>query len=116
MRITGVHRISHETKDNRYFVVDNAVKIDKKRNGKRSEYPDDCRTWLSIHGNCNRTSNLVHSEENFEKFFVRDGLYCKEKKVNRKRTFVPVSSTAFHRCYDGDLQGLFQAQGRPDAS
>ena len=80
-----------EPKDNRYFVVDNAENIDRKRSGKRSEHPDDCGTWLSTHGNCNRTSYLVHSEENFEKLFVRDGLYCKEKKVNRKRTYVPLS-------------------------
>ena len=85
------HRIRHGTKDNRYIVVDNAEKIDKKRSGKISEHPDDCGTWLSTHRNCNRTSYLVHSEENFEKLFVRDGLYCKENKVNRKRTYVPLS-------------------------
>jgi len=84
--------IRHQTaptgrKDNRYCVVDNIGNTERHRRGQRRQYDDDCGAWNSSGGRLCSFPYII-SSAGLRRVFLRDGVYCNERKVGGVRTYV----------------------------
>ena len=79
-------------KENVYFILNNERKTERRKQGKHSEFSDDCGAWSQ--GTSPKTVYEVKSNGDFRKLFVKNSLYCVEKQENSKRTYKPLSQVA----------------------
>lgn len=77
-------------KENVYFVVLNEKNIVRHQKGKKSTFSDDCGIWNGKVGTSPKTVYSVINEKCFKILHVKDGLYCMEKTVNKKRNYTPL--------------------------
>ena len=76
-------------KNNVYFVINNTRNMDRRKEGKKSEFWDDCGVWNTASGASPKTTYII-AGKHLKKLFVRNGIYCNERMVNKKRTYVPL--------------------------
>jgi hypothetical protein len=77
-------------KQNVFFVVDNTRNVDKRKEGHRSDYHDDCGAWKSSRA-WPKTCYLVSESGTMKKMFMKNGQYCFEQQVNKKRIYTPLN-------------------------
>ena len=84
-------KIPNGVKENVYIVVDNSSNLEKRKKGKKSEFIDDCGTWISNNSQTTKSAYLKSLEEPITYKFMheRRGVYCQERLVNCKREFIP---------------------------
>ncbi len=77
------------TKENVYILIDNTPNRQRRNTGKmRSDFSDDCGAW-DTKGTSPKTVYFGEGRQR-RKLFVKDGQYCVEKQVNKKRIYVPL--------------------------
>ena len=76
-------------KSNCYMLLDNSTNVERKKSNKKSHFSDDLRSWNSDSGTTVNTHYVISHD--FKCAYMKNGLYCFPKKVNNKRTFVPIS-------------------------
>ena len=71
------------------FVVDNARNVQRQDNSQKNQFWDDCGTWDSKNGR-RVTQTYVKTENSLSVVKLVDGLYCRQRVVNKRRTWVPL--------------------------
>ena len=87
--VTVKESIPSGLKEDVYFLIDNSRNMSRRKNGQYSDFTDDCGAWISKAGASPKTVYHVNGN-NFKKLFLLKGLYCCEKKANKKREYVPL--------------------------
>ena len=77
-------------KENVYFVIVNEKNKERRQYGKKSDFSDDCGVWMTSRGASPKTTYLVNDDQSLKKVFVRNGQYCFEKCVDKKRKYIPL--------------------------
>ncbi|CAC5355561.1 PLA2G4 [Mytilus coruscus] len=67
----------------------NSDHVKRKLNGQPSQYFDDCGAWDSHGGHTVNTTFVVQSNNTLRIACIKEGLYCYEKQVKGKNTYVP---------------------------
>jgi hypothetical protein len=90
-------------KDGMYFVVDNEVNVENRKNGKKSEFWDDCGAWKNA---STPSSTFIVINNKLTSIVKKQGLYCIEMQLNNKRQYIPIepqpdnnSILVVHRLY-----------------
>lgn len=73
-----------------FFVVQNAKNLEKRSNGLKSSFSDDCGVWNTNSGTTPKTYYVKTPAGELKTVFLRNGLYCFQKKVKGKRQYVPL--------------------------
>jgi hypothetical protein len=76
-------------KNNCYMLLDNSTNVERKKSNKKSQFSDDLESWNSDSGTTVNTHYVISHD--FKCAYMKNGLYCFPKKVNNKRTFIPIS-------------------------
>ncbi|XP_013388573.1 uncharacterized protein LOC106157457 [Lingula anatina] len=76
--------IPNGRKENTYFIVDNQGNVQRRNEGKKSIFDDDCGAWVK-----GTSPVTVMSQEGTQLKFC-DGLYCVRKYINGKLTYQPL--------------------------
>ncbi|XP_060563165.1 uncharacterized protein LOC132722661 [Ruditapes philippinarum] len=74
-------------KDGHYYVVNNKLNYERRSNGKRVEFWDDCGSWA------NGTSPIftfIHKGGKLISIQNRSGIYCIEKQKQKKKVYEPL--------------------------
>lgn len=79
--------IPNGRKDGMYFLVNNVSNSEKRQRGGRCEFWDDCGAWKNA---SSPTTMYVQINDKLISVTKRDGLYCTQKQVDRKKTYVPL--------------------------
>jgi len=83
--------VPRSSKEDQYFVVNNSVNCDRRKQGLQSQFWDDCGAWLSwLSGPSNNTTFHCDAEQKLKKVVLRDGMYCLERMKDRKTVFSPL--------------------------
>ena len=83
--------VPRSSKEDQYFVVNNSVNCDRRKQGLQSQFWDDCSAWLSwLSGPSNNTTFHCDAEQKLKKVVLRDGMYCMERMKDRKTVFSPL--------------------------
>ena len=77
--ITPLVSVPAGLKENIYFIVDNTNNCDRKAQGLKCHYPDDCGAWLSSKGTSPKALYAEY-EGVFKSIVKHDGLYCLYRK------------------------------------
>ena len=85
-------------KENVYFIVDNERSIDRKENGQKSAFCDDCGVWETDSGTSPKTPYLFNGKGELKKLYLRkkeggeinEKVYCFERQVKKKRVYLPL--------------------------
>ena len=96
-------RVPAGKKENEFFIVDNKSNVERRSKGQKSAYWDDCGIWETKSGTSPKQF-FVQTANHFASVFLRNGLYCVEKQIQKKRTYVPIEPQpsnvlVVHRCY-----------------
>ena len=105
--LRGLHTILPDIpagrKDGMFFIINNAPNADKRQNGTRSEFWDDCDAWKN---SATPAKALIHRGGRFVSVIKRGNEFCIEKKIQKKRQYIPLASQptendllAVHRLY-----------------
>ena len=95
-----------------YYILENSSNVERRENGKSSQFWDDCGAWK------NAKTPVTHflSRNDRLRTVVKNsnGLYCTERQINKKRVFIPIEPQPddneileLHRLY----QNLVASQG-----
>ncbi|CAG2204649.1 CHID1 [Mytilus edulis] len=84
------HGIPEGKKDNVCFTIDNSRNIARRVNNLRSEFSDDCGVWISSSGSTPKTYYVVQDDGKLKAVVCRQGIFCTEKQINKKKEFIPV--------------------------
>ena len=76
-------------KNNCYMLLDISTNVERKKSNKKSQFSDDLGSWNSDSGTTVNTHYVISHD--FKCAYMKNGLYCFPKKVNNKRTFIPIS-------------------------
>lgn len=76
-------------KENVFFTVDNADNVKRRNEGMKGVHLDDCGAWQSGRG-LTKSHYVTGEGGKMSCVVLRQGVYCFEKMVARKRTFVPL--------------------------
>jgi len=82
-------RIPRGRKENVYCVVSNAANVTRTAQGQHSIFDDDCGVWDTATGRTNRYPYLRQESGSFKRIFMHNKLYCTERVVEGRRTYVP---------------------------
>ena len=77
-------------KENCYVIIDNTRNLERRQQGKRAEFADDCGTWDSATGCSPKYTFVVDQECHLTKVYLRNGLYCTQHTVQKKLKYVPL--------------------------
>ena len=81
-----VHKcIPKGVKENVYFLIDNESNKTLRKTGRCSSFCDDCGIWNTSTGASPKTTYLVSGEFNFRTLHFKNGRYCVEKVLNKKK-------------------------------
>ena len=69
--------------------MDNIVNTERHQRGQRRQYDDDCGAWNTGGGRLCSFPYVV-SSAGLQRVFLRDGQYCRERKVDGVRTYVAI--------------------------
>lgn len=93
-------------KNNVYFLVDERCNRDSGLAYTRRVFADDCGIWDSKKGTTTNNYFVKDSEGKLKSVYLKNNLYCTDKRIRRKLTFVPMSPQPgeeevikFHRYY-----------------
>ena len=75
-------------KDGMFFIINNAPNADKRQNGTRSEFWDDCDAWENSE---TPAKALIHRGDKFVSVIKRGNEFCIEKKIQKKRQYIPLA-------------------------
>lgn len=102
----GLPHIPSGSKDNVFFVIDNKVNLEERSNKKRSAFSDDRGVWNSSSGASPKTYYLLHENGDLSILYLRNGVYCVKKQVNKRLEFRPLQpqpekeqTVVLHRYY-----------------
>jgi len=63
--------------------------VTRNAQGQRSSFDDDCGVWETSTGRTNRYPYLRQESGAFKRLFLHNKLYCSERVVDGRRTYVP---------------------------
>ena len=86
---TVLEKVPRGPKENLCFVVNNINNLHKRNKKISSEFYDDCGIWDTKSGCSPKTIYLVNGNK-FTQLVVKNSVYCIEKQVNKKRTYLPL--------------------------
>ena len=69
-------------KENVFFVVKNDANLERRADGKKSAFWDDCRKWISKRGVTTKTYFIRIGQDNYKFVIFRKGQYYTRKTVN----------------------------------
>ena len=87
----GIDQIPVGIKENVYYVMDNNLNLENRSNKKRSTFSDDCGVWDSSTGASPKSYYLLHDNGDLTLTFLKNGLYCHKKRVNKKTEYLPMT-------------------------
>ena len=76
-------------KENMYYVEDNNMSIERRQNGKLSQFWDDCGPYLSS-APSNRTIFICDETRKLKKVVYKNRRYCYKRERNKKAVFLPL--------------------------
>lgn len=88
---SGLPKIPGGLKENVYFVLDNSSNCDKRTKNKRSAFSDDCGVWDASSGASPKSYYLMHDNGDLSMMFLRKGIFCIKKQVQRKVEYIPLN-------------------------
>lgn len=94
--LSGPHAVLEhvpvERKDGNYYIVDNTENIERRKQGKRSEFEDNCGAWTN---GTSPTYTFIIRDNNAVTVHLRNELYCVEKMRNKSKVYEPNSDDIF---------------------
>ena len=86
-----------------FFVFDNSDNIRKRANGNRSDFWDECGSWVKGATPC---STFIEQSGKLTTVYRHKGQYCFVKFIDKKKEYVPFDPQpaeteiiSIHRCY-----------------
>ena len=85
-----VDYVPRGVKENVYYIVDNSVNFERRKEGKQSQFWDDRGSWVSG-GPSIKTHYICSDNLNMKKVVLKNGVYCFERQRDKKTVFIPVT-------------------------
>ena len=76
-----------------YYVIQIEKNVEKRENGKRSEFWDDCRVWVKV---ASPSSYFITEDNKLTLIRKHKGKFCKSKNIQGKREFIEIELQPQH--------------------
>ena len=74
-------------KDGMYFIIDDTINVERRKNNNQSQYWDDCGVWRY---SSTPPTPFVFRNDKWRSLRLRRGIYCKLKNKNKQAEYIPL--------------------------